>query len=56
MPPCLFDYLPRNSLLIIDESHVAIPQLRGMYRGDRSRKETAGTGTAILKKVFGALR
>jgi excinuclease ABC subunit B len=39
-PPTLFDYLPRNSLLIIDESHVTIPQLNGMYRGDRSRKET----------------
>jgi excinuclease ABC subunit B len=39
-PPCLFDYLPRNSLLVIDESHVTLPQLQGMYRGDRSRKET----------------
>ena len=39
-PPCLFDYLPKNSLLIIDESHVTIPQIGGMYRGDRSRKET----------------
>lgn len=39
-PPTLFDYLPENSLLIIDESHVTIPQLNGMYRGDRSRKET----------------
>ncbi len=39
-PPCLFDYLPRNSLLVIDESHVTIPQLQGMYKGDRSRKET----------------
>lgn len=39
-PPTLFDYLPTNSLLVIDESHVTIPQLRGMYRGDRSRKET----------------
>ncbi len=39
-PPCLFDYLPRNALLVIDESHVTIPQLHGMYRGDRSRKET----------------
>lgn len=39
-PPTLFDYLPSNSLLIIDESHVTIPQLHGMYRGDRSRKET----------------
>ncbi|TAK55721.1 MAG: excinuclease ABC subunit UvrB [Gammaproteobacteria bacterium] len=39
-PPCLFDYLPNNALLVIDESHVTIPQLQGMYRGDRSRKET----------------
>ncbi len=39
-PPTLFDYLPSNALLIIDESHVTVPQVRGMYRGDRSRKET----------------
>lgn len=39
-PPTLFDYLPKDSLLIIDESHVTVPQLHGMYRGDRSRKET----------------
>ncbi|MGA2344246.1 MAG: DEAD/DEAH box helicase family protein, partial [Steroidobacteraceae bacterium] len=39
-PPCLFDYLPKNSLLVIDESHQTIPQLGAMYRGDRSRKET----------------
>ncbi len=39
-PPTLFDYLPSGSLLIIDESHVTVPQLNGMYRGDRSRKET----------------
>ncbi len=39
-PPTLFDYLPKESLLIIDESHVTIPQLHGMYRGDRARKET----------------
>lgn len=39
-PPCLFDYLPDNAILIIDESHVTVPQLGGMYRGDRSRKET----------------
>jgi excinuclease ABC subunit B len=39
-PPCLFDYLPDNALLFIDESHVTVPQLGGMYRGDRSRKET----------------
>ncbi len=38
-PPTLFDYLPGNALLVIDESHVTIPQLGGMYRGDRSRKE-----------------
>jgi excinuclease ABC subunit B len=39
-PPTLFDYLPKNALLFVDESHVTIPQLGGMYRGDRSRKET----------------
>ncbi|VUX56274.1 excinuclease ABC subunit B (ATP-dependent DNA excision repair enzyme UvrAC) [uncultured Woeseiaceae bacterium] len=39
-PPCLFDYVPDNALLVIDESHVTVPQLGGMYRGDRSRKET----------------
>ncbi|HEX5314547.1 MAG TPA: excinuclease ABC subunit UvrB [Gammaproteobacteria bacterium] len=39
-PPCLFDYLPDDALLFIDESHVTVPQLNGMYRGDRSRKET----------------
>ncbi|MZR62124.1 excinuclease ABC subunit UvrB [Alcanivorax sp. DP30] len=39
-PPTLFDYLPENALLIADESHVTIPQLGAMYKGDRSRKET----------------
>lgn len=39
-PPTLFDYLPAEALLIVDESHVTIPQIGGMYRGDRSRKET----------------
>ncbi len=39
-PPTLFDYLPPEALLIIDESHVTVPQIGGMYRGDRSRKET----------------
>jgi excinuclease ABC subunit B len=39
-PYCLFDYFPKDYLLIIDESHVTIPQIRGMYNGDRSRKET----------------
>lgn len=39
-PPTLFEYLPRDALLIVDESHVMVPQLNGMYKGDRSRKET----------------
>lgn len=39
-PPTLFDYLPSDGLLIVDESHVTIPQIGGMYKGDRSRKET----------------
>jgi len=39
-PPTLFEYLPKNGLLIVDESHVAVPQLRGMYRGDFKRKST----------------
>ncbi|MBI3898620.1 MAG: excinuclease ABC subunit UvrB [Gammaproteobacteria bacterium] len=39
-PPTLIDYLPDNALMVIDESHVTIPQLGGMYKGDRSRKET----------------
>jgi len=39
-PPTLFDYLPDDCLLFIDESHVSVPQIGGMYRGDRSRKET----------------
>jgi excinuclease ABC subunit B len=39
-PPTLFDYLPPGALLVVDESHVTIPQIGGMYRGDRSRKET----------------
>ena len=39
-PPTLIDYLPDNALLVIDESHVTVPQLGGMYKGDRSRKET----------------
>lgn len=39
-PPTLFDYLPDNALLVVDESHVTVSQIGGMYRGDRSRKET----------------
>ena len=42
-PPCLFDYLPDNALLFVDESHATIPQIGGMYKGDRSRKETLVT-------------
>jgi excinuclease ABC subunit B len=38
-PPTLIDYLPKDALIVIDESHVAVPQIRGMYYGDRSRKE-----------------
>ena len=38
-PPTLIDYLPKDALIVIDESHVAVPQVRGMYYGDRSRKE-----------------
>ncbi|MCW8949583.1 MAG: excinuclease ABC subunit UvrB, partial [Sedimenticola sp.] len=39
-PPTLFDYLPEEALLVVDESHVTIPQVGGMFKGDRSRKET----------------
>lgn len=39
-PPTLFDYLPKDALVFVDESHVTIPQIGAMYRGDRSRKET----------------
>jgi excinuclease ABC subunit B len=39
-PPTLFDYIPKDALVVVDESHVTIPQLGGMYKGDRSRKET----------------
>ena len=39
-PPTLMEYLPENALIVVDESHATIPQLIGMYRGDRSRKET----------------
>jgi excinuclease ABC subunit B len=42
-PPCLFDYLPKGALLVVDESHVTVPQIGAMYRGDRSRKETLVT-------------
>ncbi|EED34711.1 excinuclease ABC, B subunit [Luminiphilus syltensis NOR5-1B] len=39
-PPTLFEYLPDNALIMVDESHVTVPQIGGMYKGDRSRKET----------------
>ncbi len=41
-PPTMFDYLPDDALVIIDESHVTVPQIGAMYKGDRSRKETLG--------------
>ena len=39
-PPCLFDYIPKDAVVFIDESHVSVPQIGAMYKGDRSRKET----------------
>ena len=39
-PPCLFDYVPNNAIVFMDESHVSVPQIGGMFKGDRSRKET----------------
>ena len=39
-PPTMFDYLPDDALVIVDESHVTVPQIGAMYKGDRSRKET----------------
>ena len=39
-PPCLFDYLPPDAIVVLDESHVTVPQIGGMYKGDRARKET----------------
>jgi len=42
-PPTLVEYLPKDALIVLDESHVTVPQLIGMYRGDRSRKETLVT-------------
>ena len=42
-PPTLFEYLPKDTVIFIDESHVTIPQIRGMFKGDRSRKETLST-------------
>ncbi len=39
-PACLFDYFPEDFLVVVDESHVTLPQIRGMYNGDRARKQT----------------
>ncbi len=51
-PPTLMDYLPKDALVIIDESHQTIPQIRGMYHGDRSRKETlVGYGFRLLSAL-----
>jgi excinuclease ABC subunit B len=64
-PACLFDYFPEDFLLIVDESHVSVPQIRGMYNGDRARKLTlvehgfrlpsrAGQPAADVRRVGGA--
>ena len=45
-PPTLFEYLPEDALLFVDESHVTVPQIGGMYRGDFKRKIDAGRNTA----------
>jgi excinuclease ABC subunit B len=51
-PPTLIDYMPANSLMIIDESHVTIPQVGGMYKGDRARKENlVGYGFRLLSAL-----
>ena len=51
-PPTLMDYFPKDFLVIIDESHITIPQLIGMYRGDRSRKETlVGYGFRLVSAL-----
>jgi len=42
-PPTLFEYIPKDALLVVDESHVSVPQIGGMYKGDRARKETLST-------------
>ena len=39
-PPTLFEYFPDNAIIFVDESHVTVPQLNGMYKGDRTRKST----------------
>ena len=39
-PPTLFEYFPDNTIIFVDESHVTVPQLNGMYKGDRTRKST----------------
>ncbi len=51
-PPCLFDYLPTNALLFLDESHVTVPQIGAMYKGDRARKENlVGYGFRLLSAL-----
>jgi excinuclease ABC subunit B len=51
-PPTLIDYLPKDALVVIDESHVTVPQLNGMYRGDHSRKEALVTYGFRLPSAF----
>ena len=50
-PPTLFEYFPDNAIIFVDESHVTVPQLNGMYKGDRTRKSTLaeyGFQTSLL--------
>ena len=54
--PTLFDYLPADALLVIDESHVSVPQVGAMYKGDRSRKETLYVNRGRLHPVLNATR
>ncbi len=55
-PPTLLDYLPPNALMFIDESHVTAPQIGGMYKGDRARKEKlVNYGFRLLSTVQGVL-
>lgn len=55
-PPTLFDYLPADGLLVVDESHVTIPQIGGMYRGDRARKETWSNTDSVCRRRWITVR
>lgn len=51
-PPTLFDYLPADALLVVDESHVTIPQLGAMYKGDRSREKTWSNTDSACRRLW----